>query len=189
MVRDHNAEGALVGQGSTVSLGTVTAQVFSPLPDDHPAYRLVGLITSECARIEHFLDATIFEFLDMSSYARRGACVTGQMIGMHPRYQALHQLAAERDAPKPIRTEIGRLEQLSNDVAKRRNRAVHDAWMQEKYTAELAQFRTKAKKEPAYGPQPVLIDELKEDLAIVRKHLDRVMKLRGDVWELYRPKS
>lgn len=168
---------------------SATGMAFRPLPDDHPAYALVGLITSECARIEHFLDATIFEFVGLQSHARLGASLTGQMIGMHPRYQALHQLALEREAPKPIRAEIGRLEQISNDIAKRRNRAVHDAWMEEMNSKEVAQFRTKTKKEPTYGPQAVLLDQLKDDLAFVRIHLDRVMKLRGDVWELYRQKA
>jgi hypothetical protein len=184
----HEATGALVGQGASVSLGKVTVQTFQPLPDDHPAYGLIGLITSECARIEHFLDATIFEFAGLQSQARMGACITGQMIGMYPRYQALHQLALEAGAPAAIQKEIGRLEQTSNSVATRRNRAVHDAWMEEATTKEIAQFRTKTKKEPAYGPDIISLDTLKDDLAFIRQHLERVMKLRSDVWELYRQK-
>src|SRR5438045_3844627 len=132
---------------------TATAQTFRPLPDDHPCYALIGLITSECTRIEHFLDATIFEFVGLQSEAKIGACITGQMIGMYPRYQALSQLASERDAPEPIQEEIKRLERLSNDVANRRNRAVHDSWMEDGL-GDPHQFRTKAKKEPAYGPEP-----------------------------------
>ena len=164
-----------------------TVQSFQPLPDDHPCYALIGLIASECARIEHFLDATIFELLGLQSEAKMGACVTGQMLGMYPRYMALHQLAIERGIPKPLQAEIKRLIETSNDVANRRNRAVHDAWMEDMQSKEPHQFRTKAKKEPAYGPHPSPLEKLQEDLAFVRIHLKRVMKLRSEIWELYRP--
>ena len=138
---------------------TATAQAFRPLPDDHPCFALIGLITSECARIEYFLDATIFEFAGLQSYAKRGACITGQMIGMHPRYQALYQLAIECDAPKPLRSEIERLHRLSNDIAQRRNRAVHDSWLGDGL-GDPYQFRTKTKKETEYGPSPVPLEKL-----------------------------
>lgn len=189
MAKGKNVTVALKGMGMSVSFGAVTLNVFRSLPDDHPAYGLIGLIASECARIEHFLDATIFQFVGLQSQARMGTCITGQMFGMFPRYQALHQLALETGAPAKIRTEISTLEQASNDVAKRRNRVIHDAWMEETDSKELAQFRTKNKKETAFGPTPVHLDALKADLAYVREHLKRVMKLNGDVWELYQPKA
>ena len=131
MAKAKNVSVAVIGQSVTAAQRVLSAQAFEPLLDDHPAYGLVGLITSECARVGHFLDATIFEFAGLQSHAMMGACITGQMIDMHPRYQALHQLSLEADIPKAIRVEIGRLEELSHGVAKRRNRAVHDAWMEE----------------------------------------------------------
>lgn len=189
MAKGKNVSVALTGQAMIVLTGKVSAQAFRPLPDDHPVYALIGLITSECVRIEHFLDATIFEFASLSSHARLGTCITGQMVGMYPRYMALHQLALERQAPKPIQSEIKKLIEASHDVATRRNRVIHDAWMEDVDSKEPHQFRTKAKKETAYGPQPAPIDKLREDLAFVRNHLDRVMKLRSEVWELYRLRS
>lgn len=187
MAKGKNISVALTGQSLTVAQGRVNATSFVPLPDKHQCYRLIGLITSECARIEHFLDAAIFEFAGLQSNARTGACITGQMVGMYPRYQALHQLAAEHGAPKPIQTEIKHLERLSAGVAKLRNRAVHDAWMQDTNSKKPHQFRTKAKKDTSYGPQPVTVAQLKKDLAEVRVHLERVMKFRSDVWEHHRP--
>ena len=189
MAKEKSVTVQLTGHAMAIATGTAIAQVFRPLPDDHPAYGIIGLITSECARIEHFLDATIFEFIGLQSQARMGTCITGQMIGMFPRYKALHQLALETGAPETIQSEIKRLERTSNDVATKRNRAIHDAWMEEADSKELAQFRTKNKKDTDFGPTLVCLNALKADLAYVREHLKRVMKLRSDVWELYRPKA
>ena len=187
MAKGKNVSVPLTGQATmTIKIGTMKAQGFQPLPDDHPCYALIGQITSECARIEHFLDAAIFEFVGLQSFAKRGACITGQMVGMFPRYCALLQLALECEAPKPMVSEIKKLIQLSNGVSKRRNRAVHDAWMEDSSSGASHQFRTKAKDNPEYGPQPVTESMLKEDLAAVRIHLERVMKLRSEIWELHR---
>ena len=186
MTKGKNVSVALKGMAIMAFTGKMNAQAFGPLPDDHPCYALIGLITSECARIEHFLDASIFEFTRLQ--AKMGTCITGQMVGMYPRYMALHQLAIECEAPKPIKTEITRQIEVSNKVAEKRNRAVHDAWMEDVSSGEPQQFRTRNKKSLEYGPQPVTIDNLKEDLAFIRLHLGRVMKLRGEIWELYRAK-
>ena len=112
----------------------------------------------------------------------------GQMVGMYPRYQALRQLALERGAPKPIIAEIERQAGVSNSIAEKRARAVHDAWMEDMFSNEPHQFRTKSKKVTDYGPQPMTIESLKNDLAAVRGHLERAMKLRSDIWELHRSK-
>ena len=182
----HDVTVQLTGHALTVSQGRATATAFRPLPDDHPCYSLVGLIVSECARVEHFLDAAIFDFIGLQSDAKLGACVMGQMVGMYPRYQALRHLALERGAPKSIITEIERQLAFSGNIADKRARAVHDAWMEDMFSKEPHQFRTKSKKVTDYGPHPMTIDSLKDDLAAVRKHLERAMKLRSDVWELHR---
>ena len=188
MAKGKNVTVSLTGVAMAVSIGTAHAQAFRPLPDEHSCYALIGLITSECARIEHFLDAAIFEMLGLQSEARLGTCVTGQMVGMFPRYMALHQLAIEKGIPAPLQSEIKKLTEASSGVATRRNRAVHDAWMEEMHSKEPHQFRTKNKKDTAYGPQPSPIEKLQDDLAFVRNHLERVMRLRSDLWELYRQK-
>ena len=166
--------------------GKAHLTAFRPLPDDHPCYALIGLIASECARVEHFLDAAIFDFVGLQSEPRVGACIMGQMVGMYPRYQALRQLASERGAPKSIIAEIERQANVSNGIAEKRARAVHDAWMEDVFSNEPHQFRNKAKKVTDYGPIPMTIASLKEDLAAVRTHLERAMKLRSDIWELHR---
>lgn len=188
MAKGKNVTVALTGVSAIVFQGKLNATAFRPLPDDHPCYALIGLITSECARVEHFLDAAIFDFIGLQSDAKLGACVMGQMVGMYPRYQALRQLALERGAPKPIITEIERQVAVSSNIADKRARAVHDAWMEDMFSKEPHQFRTKSKKVTDYGPQLMSIASLKEDLAAVRKHLERAMKLRSDIWELHRPK-
>lgn len=178
----------LKGLSLSVAQGTVNASAFRPLPDDHPCYALIGLIASESARVEHFLDAAIFDFIGLQSDAKLGAFRMGQMVGMYPRYQALRQLALERGAPKPIITEIERQISVSSNIAEKRARAIHDAWMEDMFSKDPYQFRTKSKKVTDYGPQPITIDNLKDDLAAVRRHLERAMKLRSDIWEFHRSK-
>ena len=159
-------------------------RVFSPLPEGHPCYALIGLIASEYARSENALDNIIFALGTVSSDV--GSCITGQFVGMYPRYLALTQLSAVRHMPDDVIKEIRRQSEFSAKISEIRNRAIHDAWMSDKDTGETQQFRTKAKKIAHYGPQPVSIESLEEGLAQVRLHLERIYSLSRRISALLR---
>lgn len=158
---------------------TPALQAFSPLPDDHPCYGLVGQITAETARIELNLDYIIWETVGLLPVA--GACITGQMVGMYPRYLALFQLADLVDMPKPILEEINKQKGKSAGLADLRNRAVHDAWFAEESEGAPHQHKGRTKLDTRFGPHPVSVDMLRDDLGKLRRHNQRVIKLQNQI--------
>jgi hypothetical protein len=163
----------------------IKALVFDPLPDEHPCYRLVGLIAAETARIERLLEQSICNVGEMDLKA--GACLTGQMIGPTPRFNALLQLAMNRGMSDGIIKRISTLSGHGSDKFERRNRVVHDPWLRERTSEEPHQFRAKAKKDPTFGAVPVSEKDLENTLTEIRKHRDDVNSLVSDIWTELRP--
>jgi hypothetical protein len=174
-----------VGRAAGVSAVQGKAQGFRPLPDDHPCYALVGLITAEQARIESMLDAIIWELAEFEP--AMAACITGQMIGMFPRYNALFQLAHHRRLDPSIAKEINYQAGKAGELGDLRNRAVHDPWFEEFTAGGSYQHKSRNKKNLTFGLQPVTTEDLKKDLSRLRSHMERVMKLRQDVWAALHP--
>src|SRR5262245_10855512 len=80
--------------------GLANATAFWPMQDDHPCYRLIGLMAAEGARIEHALNQSIANAADVD--LKVAACLTGQMIGPVPRFNALYLLCLERDVSSEL---------------------------------------------------------------------------------------
>jgi hypothetical protein len=187
MAKGKNVSVALKGLEMKLTGGVATITVFHPLPDDHPCYRLIGLIAAEAARIERLLDQTIcyIAVIDL----RVGACMTGQMIGPTPRFLALLQLALNRGMSAEIIKRINTVRGHAGEKFELRNRAVHDSWIADKATGEPYQFRGKSKQNPDFGPQPFSENALKDALAELRKYRDEVNALVSDIWTELQPAS
>lgn len=153
--------------------------VFSPLPDEHPCYSLVGQITAETARIELNLDHIIWEIAGVLQVV--GACMTGQMVGMHPRYLALFQLADLAELPGKFLTEINKQKGYAGALADLRNRAVHDAWFVREGDGSPHQHKGRTKLDTRFGPHPVTVQMLQADLEKLRVHNQRVIKLQNEI--------
>lgn len=170
---------------------TVTAsvsfnsQAFRPLPDAHPCYRLIGLITAEAARIDRIVDQAICNVAAID--LKVGACMTGQMIGPAPRFNALLQSAVNRGMSAQIIDRIKKVKGHASGYFDKRNRIVHDAWLEDVDTGEPHQFRGKSKHDPAFGPTPVSDQALKDFLVELRKHREEVNALVSDIWVELRP--
>lgn len=178
---------ALTGLALTATLGVLNAQAFRPLPDDHPCYRLVGLIAAETARIERLIDQAICDVADVD--LRVGACLTGQMIGPTPRFHALLQLARNRGMSEAIIKRITTIQGHAGTIFERRNRVVHDSWLEDQATGEAHQFRGKAKAKPDFGPVPTSETMLTNELTEIRKHREVVNDLVASIWMELRPPS
>jgi hypothetical protein len=170
---------------STSTAYAPTIRAFKPLTDDHPCYALVGRIAAEQARIEHLLDGIIANLADLDEAT--AACVTGQMVGMFPRYSALFQLAHQCNMPPKIKEEVSNLRNRSGDIGEKRNRAVHDPWLEEIGSGSPYQHKGKAKANVAYGPAPVTELELLQTLSKLQSHRQRVFNLREAVWAATHP--
>ena len=180
MTKGKNVTVALIGASVSADIGTINAQAFRPLPDDHPCYRLVGLVAAETARVEKLIDQSICNVADIDS--KVGACLTGQMIGPTPRFNALQQLARNRGISDALLKRIKTTGGHSNKHFDRRNRAVHDPWLEDAQTGAAYQDRGKPKSDPSFGPTPVSEQELKNTLEEMRKYRSEVSDLVADIW-------
>jgi hypothetical protein len=168
--------------GHFSSSPTITA--FHPLPDDHPCYRLVGLIAAETARIDFLLDQSI---ADAGGIDRQlAACITGQITSTIQRFDALFQLCRHRGLDEEITTRIKSLAGEAGQAYGPRNRAVHDPWMQEQVSGASYQFRGKPRKSPDFGNVPVSLADLESHWAELKRVRERVVELIGDIWAALR---
>jgi len=157
------------------------------LPDDHECYPLVGLIAAESARIEELLDQEIADLADLQFPV--AACLTGQMIGPNPRFTALRQLAVQRGMDESLIKRIKTLSGNAGPIFDKRNRVVHDPWVEDRASKETFQKRTKPRASPDYGFKPVGISDLKAILGELRKFEDKVRELVADLYHAKRGTS
>jgi hypothetical protein len=148
------------------------------LPEEHPFYSLVGRVTSEWSHIEHILDTTIWNLLDIDHVF--AACVTSQVMGIGPRCKTIITLIAARNISdkliKPYRSFMGD----SDAPADWRNRFVHDPWITET-TEGAKQFRAMPYVDPRFGEQEIDRQELQKLLATIKGLQTRASDLHEKV--------
>ena len=156
------------------------------LPDDHPAYALIGRVAAAWANLEHKLDRIIWLLAGGSDQTI--ACITGQLMGAQPRVSAIVSLLKLRikDRKKaPLANElVDQFVNLKNRLYEsndRRNRLVHDAWYIKLKSQTTAQFRSMPFKDPHFGVQDVSEDYIKDTLAKIARRTKTVDDLSDSV--------
>ncbi len=161
------------------SSARLEASVRSPLPESHPIYADIGRVAAQWAQLEHILDLTIW---DLASIApERGACITGQVMGARPRFQAIIALCMSCNLKKQIIDSTRELMNKTLNVGEDRNRMVHDAWYMELPSGKTFQFRTMPRKNPTYGLNEIDHSKLVELIARIKRRVDSAYKLRSDI--------
>jgi hypothetical protein len=87
-------------------------------------YALIGSITSTWSHIENSVDVTLWSLAKME--ARVGACLTAQIQSLGYRLSALVAIVAVLGGSKELLASINRFSQRADDLARDRNRVVHD---------------------------------------------------------------
>ena len=126
---------------------TVRVKIHTPLPADHPSYALIGRVTSEWSQLEHPLDSIIWALLGMETSLT--ACVTGQLMGAAPRFNAIIALATRKKINENAIAEIRTVMQRTFDVQEERNRLVHDPWLFDADSQQTAQWPKCTQKDVA----------------------------------------
>ena len=111
---------------------------FVPIPPNDPHYAAIGLIASNWARLERTADEAIWELLQAEPAL--SACVTGQMMGLRPRFNAIKGILKLHQRPSNDISRIDRLLQQSYDLSDQRNRVVHDPWFIHLTTSERHRY-------------------------------------------------
>src|SRR5260370_35378382 len=87
---------------------------YIPIPDAH--YAAMGKVADAWADLEFEVDRLIWHLLGTNQAL--GACVTSQMISIHPRLQALRALAELCEISKPVMERLGTFVGKSDGFAK-----------------------------------------------------------------------
>jgi hypothetical protein len=143
------------------------------LPDDHPAFALIGRVAAEWSYLEHTLDRIIWR-LSKDDAASIG-CITAQLMGAAPRYKAIHAQLIRLGSPPRIVDAVNSLMQSTFDISEKRNRIIHDVWYAMSDLSP-AQFRVWPKKDQRFGISNVDLDDIQQTLDRIRQLSDRAEK-------------
>jgi hypothetical protein len=109
---------------------------YNPIPNDSPFLTLVGLVATNWARVELVTDEAIWELLQVPPTV--GACITSNIIGLSKRIDIVCALAGVRGVGDLKIKDFTGVANRHHELSKRRNRIVHDPWMEHFTTKEIA---------------------------------------------------
>jgi len=127
-----------------------------PIPDEH--YAAMGKVADAWADLEFEIDSLIWQFLHTPQAL--GACVTAQMVSIHPRMNALLALASLWEVSPDLITELKRFYGNLGPLADKRNRLIHDKRMIQWKTKSVVRLEISAKSKLRFEPFPEDIDYL-----------------------------
>jgi hypothetical protein len=127
-----------------------------PIPDEH--YAAMGKVADSWADLEFEIDQLIWEFLQTAQAL--GACVTAQMISVHPRMNALIALAKLWEISAAHLDDLGRFYGKIGPLADKRNRLIHDKRFIELTKKQVVRFEVSAKSRSKFEPVPETIGSL-----------------------------
>lgn len=145
-----------------------------PPPDEYiripdPHYAAMGKVADAWADLEFEIDQVIWQFLQ--THQSLGACVTAQMVSIHPRMNALRSLARLWEVSEEAIAELGRFYGKAGALADKRNRSIHDKRLIQWNTKEVVRLEVSAKNKLKFEPIPETIESL--------------MKFAADIAELH----
>jgi hypothetical protein len=108
-------------------------------------YQAIGVIATEWAKLEFWLDGTIWMLAAIDSLDA-AACLTAQIPNSGRKFDAIIALAAQRACPESLLKELRSLSGKSDNLQRRRNRIVHDSWMAEQTTGTHYRLEISAAK-------------------------------------------
>ena len=141
--------GSLNAQEEGNDTAVITIATFNKPPDNHPIYALVGRVAAEWSELEHQLDGIIWRLSGTSS--PQAACLTSQMIGHFPRFNAIIALLNFHNAQKTVIEAADKERGKVSQLAEKRARTVHDAWYIGPSYPDPLQFRARPRGDLTFG--------------------------------------
>ena len=89
-------------------------------------YAAIGRVIAAWAYFETIIDYWIHKFADVDTHA--GTCLTGQMVGFRPRFDAFTALVFHRGASAKWIKIINSFKTDAQGLSEQRNRMTHDVW-------------------------------------------------------------
>ena len=146
-----------------VSRSPLEARIHNLLPADHPTYALIKL------------DVMIWKMAKVN--IKTGSCITGQLNGHYPRFNAIIALGALRGLSTNLLKEIETIQHSTSNLAKERNRIVHDAWFLETATGHVSQFRSVLPKRQTSGFEDINESAVYDLISRITRRVDEISRL------------
>lgn len=179
-LREDISDSGLATAGLTAE---TTIRSFTRPPDDHPVYNLIGRVAAEWAQLEHTLDRTIWKLAKVPG--SRGACVTAQMMGVWPRFNAIEALLTQRSGKLPAMQEfikpVQTLTRKCRDTSEERNRIIHDPWYVDE-SGKTARHRSMPRSELVYGIKDHDRSKILGTIENIKRLIDRAEELRTEIF-------
>ena len=126
----------------------------------------IARIATCWARLEYDVNAAIWALAEVRPAL--GACMTSQIYVFNARLSALLALAKVRRVDEAIITRINKFAEKVRAGQDKRNRAVHDIWLNDQKTPwNMGRLRITAEKKLNFKIKSVMFPELAADLELI----------------------
>ncbi len=155
------------------------AKISSPyaVPDKHVA--LMGRVADTWAQLEFQIDQGIWYLAGPEQQLI--ACITAQLISVHPRLRAFTALVAIRGGSEQSVRDLNTFTGNVSGLSDQRNRTVHDPRFVDKATGEVHRLEITARPKVQFGFLPEPASQLEERITRISERVFEFIELRDRI--------
>ena len=153
-----------------------------PPPHDPNHIEYVGLIASNWAQLEFYIDTTSWRLANIKPEV--GSCFSANLGSIHLKLRTLYALLELHEASKSLKKDFRAYQNRISGTADKRNRVVHDPWMTAVWSGGqgMSQFVSRAdSKGREFGSKIVPLSDLVKINQEIYKRIDQFFKLREKI--------
>ena len=154
---------------------------YRDIPEAHSA--AIGRVANAWANLEFEIDLTIWALMGVPQMM--SACVTAQLMSIHPRLKALKALIETVTGSAKLAREVGEFAGKISGLVEARNRAVHDPRMVLVADDTVERLEITAQKGLSFGFQPESREDLEKTEANIKDRIKRFRALKARILDLH----
>jgi hypothetical protein len=143
------------------------------IPQEH--YAAIGKVAAGWAMLEFQIDNLVWGLI--GGYQPRLACVTAQMISIHPKLNALKSIVRLRGGSDATISAVNRFASDIGGLVEARNRAVHDPVMRNERTGEVMRLKITARGALSFDFVPETLADLGKTTERIKDAIERFGQL------------
>ena len=142
-------------------------------------YKLIGLVSSDWAALEHYINESIWALADVEP--AYGACMTAQIYTIEGRFRALLALLKKRRANKHTIALVNKFAESARGPNDKRNRIIHDPWGFGILTGSPSKIEITAARKLVFRLRRVDITELAKDQKAVHDCVIKFIEIKDRI--------
>lgn len=147
------------------------------IPEAHAA--AIGRIATAWAVLEFEVDLTIWKL--SGTFQMLAACITAQLMSIHPRLRALQALVEAQNLPHKLSRDVATFAGETAALVEARNRAVHDPRMTVVATGAVERLQITAQKSLSFGFKPEDLAELIKTEESIKRRITKYRELNRKI--------